>query len=90
MVSPPPDFCGILIQNCGVVAVRVQEMATEFPHAHFISVDLVPMLPHVPKSNITFEIYDVYAGLAEPDESFDIIHARNCILSVSPTNGAPG
>ncbi|KAL5632048.1 hypothetical protein ACGC1H_000166 [Rhizoctonia solani] len=60
----------------------VQEMATEFPHAHFISLDLVPMLPHVPRPNITFEVYDLYAGLAEPDESFDIIHARDCLNSI--------
>ncbi|KAH7335831.1 S-adenosyl-L-methionine-dependent methyltransferase [Rhizoctonia solani] len=60
----------------------VQEMATEFPHAHFVSLDLVPMLPHVPRPNVTFEVYDLYAGLAEPDESFDIIHARDCINSI--------
>ncbi|CEL58666.1 hypothetical protein RSOLAG1IB_08729 [Rhizoctonia solani AG-1 IB] len=60
----------------------VQEMASEFPHAQFISLDLVPMIPHVPRPNITFEVYDLYAGLAEPDESFDIIHARDCINSI--------
>ncbi|EUC58385.1 methyltransferase domain protein [Rhizoctonia solani AG-3 Rhs1AP] len=60
----------------------VQEMATEFPHAHFISLDLVPMLPHVPRPNVTFEVYDLYAGLAEPDQSFDIIHARDCLNSI--------
>lgn len=60
-------------------------MASEFPHAEFISLDLVPMVPHVPRSNITFEVYDLYAGLAEPDESFDIVHAWDCVATVSPT-----
>jgi hypothetical protein len=69
---------------------RVQEMASEFPHAQFISLDLVPMIPHVPRPNITFEVYDLYAGLAEPDESFDIIHARDCINSVSQQPTFPG
>jgi hypothetical protein len=62
-------------------------MATEFPHAHFVSLDLVPMVPHVPRSNITFEVYDLYAGLAEPDDSFDIVHARDCISAVSSAKG---
>ncbi|KAG8702589.1 hypothetical protein FRC09_004657 [Ceratobasidium sp. 395] len=60
----------------------VQEVAAEFPHAHFISLDVVPMIPHVPRPNITFEVYDLYAGLAEPDDSFDVVHARDCIGSV--------
>ncbi|QRV97137.1 methyltransferase domain protein [Ceratobasidium sp. AG-Ba] len=60
----------------------VQEVAAEFPHAHFISLDVVPMIPHIPRSNITFEVYDLYAGLAEPDESFDVVHARDCLDSV--------
>ncbi|KAF8600166.1 S-adenosyl-L-methionine-dependent methyltransferase [Ceratobasidium sp. AG-I] len=60
----------------------IHEVAEEFPHAEFISLDVVPMVPHEPKPNVTFEVYDLYAGLAEPDESFDIIHARDCINSV--------
>ncbi|KAG9120782.1 hypothetical protein FRC07_003590, partial [Ceratobasidium sp. 392] len=59
-----------------------QEVAAEFPHAHFISLDVVPMIPHIPRSNITFEVYDLYAGLAEPDDSFDVIHARDCLGAV--------
>jgi len=60
----------------------IQEVADEFPHAEFISLDVVPMVPHIPRPNVTFEVYDLYAGLAEPDESFDIIHARDCLNSI--------
>ncbi|QRW24045.1 methyltransferase domain protein [Rhizoctonia solani] len=77
--TPHPRVLDIRTQQ----GTWVQEMASEFPHAQFISLDLVPMIPHVPRPNITFEVYDLYAGLAEPDESFDIIHARDCINSVA-------
>ncbi|KAG8694199.1 hypothetical protein FRC08_008633 [Ceratobasidium sp. 394] len=60
----------------------VQEVSAEFPHAHFISIDVVPMLPHTQRPNVTFEVYDVYAGLAEPDDSFDVIHARDCLDAI--------
>ncbi|KAG9086797.1 hypothetical protein FRC06_002870 [Ceratobasidium sp. 370] len=60
----------------------VHEVAAEFPHAEFISIDFVPMIPHTPRPNVAFEVYDVYAGLAEPDDSFDVIHARDCLNSV--------
>ncbi|KAF8750619.1 putative methyltransferase [Rhizoctonia solani] len=76
--TPHPRVLDIRTQQ----GTWVQEMASEFPHAQFISLDLVPMIPHVPRPNITFEVYDLYAGLAEPDESFDIIHARDCINSI--------
>lgn len=55
----------------------VQEMATEFPHVDFVSLDFSPMAPHTPRRNITFEVYDLYAGLAEGDASFDMIHVRH-------------
>ncbi|KAG8682609.1 hypothetical protein FRC09_016651, partial [Ceratobasidium sp. 395] len=54
----------------------VQEMAQEFPHVDFLSVDNVPLTPHIPRSNITFEVYDLYNGIVAPDESFDIVHMR--------------
>ncbi|KAG9119610.1 hypothetical protein FRC07_005297, partial [Ceratobasidium sp. 392] len=55
----------------------VQEMATEFPHVEFVSLDVSPMAAHIPRENISFEVYDLYAGLAEPDASFDMVHVRH-------------
>ncbi|CAE6466271.1 unnamed protein product [Rhizoctonia solani] len=55
----------------------VQEMASEFPHVEFVSLDFSPMAAHTPRENITFEVYDLYAGLAEADASFDMVHVRH-------------
>ncbi|KAG8738135.1 hypothetical protein FRC10_007257 [Ceratobasidium sp. 414] len=51
----------------------VQEMAQQFPHVDFLSVDNVPLTSHVPRSNIAFEVYDLYNGFAAPDASCDVI-----------------
>jgi hypothetical protein len=37
---------------------RVQEMAKEFPHVHFVSADVALIINHAPTENITFEVYD--------------------------------
>ncbi|CAE6437076.1 hypothetical protein BN14_06927 [Rhizoctonia solani AG-1 IB] len=54
-----------------------QEMAVEFPHCDIVSVDIAPIVTHTPRANITFEVYDLYAGVAEPDESFDYVSCRH-------------
>ncbi|CUA71324.1 hypothetical protein RSOLAG22IIIB_09506 [Rhizoctonia solani] len=54
-----------------------QEMAVEFPHCDIVSVDIAPIVAHTPRANVTFEVYDLYAGVAEPDESFDYISCRH-------------
>ncbi|QRW24042.1 methyltransferase domain protein [Rhizoctonia solani] len=53
------------------------EMAEEFPHCDVVSVDIAPIVTHTPRANLTFEVYDLYAGVAEPDESFDYISCRH-------------
>ncbi|CAE6403472.1 unnamed protein product [Rhizoctonia solani] len=55
----------------------VQEMASEFPHVQFVSLDFSPMVAHTPRENIIFEVYDLYSGLAEADASFDMVHVRH-------------
>ncbi|KAH7335827.1 S-adenosyl-L-methionine-dependent methyltransferase [Rhizoctonia solani] len=59
-----------------------QEMATEFPHCDIVSVDIAPITVHIPCPNISFEVYDLYAGIAEPDESFDYVSCRHVQLHV--------
>ncbi|QRV85177.1 methyltransferase domain protein [Ceratobasidium sp. AG-Ba] len=72
-----------LITNCGTWA---QEMAKEYPTATFVSVDVKPLRAFVPHPRITFEVYDLYAGIAEPDASFDVVHARECVPSTKNFN----
>ncbi|KAJ1311428.1 hypothetical protein OPQ81_009917 [Rhizoctonia solani] len=55
----------------------VREMAAEFPQVDFTSVDIVPLVPHPRRENILgYEVYDVYNGIAEADDTFDVIHLR--------------
>ncbi|KAG9101158.1 hypothetical protein FS749_009877 [Ceratobasidium sp. UAMH 11750] len=64
---------------CGTWA---QEMAAEFPHCDITSVDIAPVTTHKPRPNLAFEVYDLYAGVAEPDESFDYVSCRHVQLAV--------
>ncbi|CEL57731.1 hypothetical protein RSOLAG1IB_02475 [Rhizoctonia solani AG-1 IB] len=61
----------------------VREMAAEFPHVDFTSVDLVPIVPHTRCANILgYEVYDVYNGVAEVDDTFDVIHLRYSMTKI--------
>ncbi|KAF8605137.1 hypothetical protein BDV93DRAFT_605622 [Ceratobasidium sp. AG-I] len=58
----------------------VREMAAEFPRVDFISIDSIPLVPHVQSPNIlSYEVYDLYNGIAEGDESFDLVHLRHIV-----------
>ncbi|KAG8688120.1 hypothetical protein FRC09_013099 [Ceratobasidium sp. 395] len=72
-----------VITNCGT---WVQEMAEEYPSARFLSIDVKPLLPFDPHPRIAFEVYDVYAGIAEPDATFDVVHARQCVTTTKNFN----
>lgn len=50
-----------------------QEMAAEFPHVQFRSVDIAPIIAHVPQQNILFEVYDIGEGLMVEDNSQDCV-----------------
>ncbi|KAF8609774.1 hypothetical protein BDV93DRAFT_518528 [Ceratobasidium sp. AG-I] len=55
----------------------VREMAAEFPHVDFTSVDTVPLVPHAQSRNILgYEVYDFYNGIEEADESFDLVRVK--------------
>ncbi|KAG8715329.1 hypothetical protein FRC11_004631 [Ceratobasidium sp. 423] len=51
----------------------VQEMAQEFPHVHFLSLDMAPIVDHIPRANVTFEVYDISTGILESNEAFDFV-----------------
>lgn len=61
----------------------VREMAAEFPHVDFTSIDTVPLVPHARCSNIlSYEVYDLYNGIAEEDELFDVVHLRYAMSKI--------
>ncbi|KAG8718088.1 hypothetical protein FRC08_005975 [Ceratobasidium sp. 394] len=51
----------------------VQEMATEFPHVQFRSLDVAPIMSHVPRPNVVFEVYNFGGGLLLDDSSQDVV-----------------
>ncbi|KAG8681126.1 hypothetical protein FRC08_015824 [Ceratobasidium sp. 394] len=61
-------------------------MAEEYPAASFLSIDIKPLLPFDPHPRIVFEVYDLYAGIAEADASFDVVHARQCVTTTKNFN----
>ncbi|KAG8778063.1 hypothetical protein FRC12_025194 [Ceratobasidium sp. 428] len=58
----------------------VQEVSREFPDADFVSLDSLPLTAHRPCPNVVFEVYDLYNGFAEPDNSFDVVHVRHAVV----------
>ncbi|KAG8692618.1 hypothetical protein FRC08_009636 [Ceratobasidium sp. 394] len=64
----------------------VQEMTKIYPNATFVSVDIKPLVAHMPHANVSFEVYDLYAGIAEPSSSFDVVHARQCVTLTKDFN----
>jgi len=65
-------------------AFRADEMAVEFPHVDFLSLDTVPMVAHTPRANVIYEVYNILNGIEEPDSSFDFVHARHTVTAVCP------
>ncbi|KAG8768706.1 hypothetical protein FRC12_005420 [Ceratobasidium sp. 428] len=58
----------------------VQDMAKDYPHVEFTSVDNTPLVQHIPRPNISFEIYDLYNSIAEQSNKFDIVHLRHAAM----------
>ncbi|KAG9093581.1 hypothetical protein FRC06_011457 [Ceratobasidium sp. 370] len=56
-----------------------EETAVKFPGVGIISIDVVPTIPHQPRANLQYEVYDIHEGIIEADETFDIVHARHSI-----------
>jgi hypothetical protein len=52
-------------------------MAKEFPHVQFRSLDVAPIIAHMPRRNIIFEVYDFTTGLLVEDNSQDAVFLNN-------------
>ncbi|KAG8695103.1 hypothetical protein FRC08_008036 [Ceratobasidium sp. 394] len=59
--------------------IWAEETAMRFPQVDVTSVDVVPTISHFPRTNLHYEVYDVHEGIMEPDETFDVVHARHSI-----------
>ncbi|KAG8784651.1 hypothetical protein FRC12_018447 [Ceratobasidium sp. 428] len=72
-----------LVTNSGT---WVHEMAEIYPNATFLSLDVKPLTAFEPHPKIGFEVYDIYAGIAEPDVSFDVVYARQTVTLAKDYN----
>ncbi|QRV90570.1 methyltransferase domain protein [Ceratobasidium sp. AG-Ba] len=59
----------------------IQAMAAGFPHVQFRTLDIVPMVPHVPRHNVIFEVHDFTERILLEDESQDVVFL-NFVLEV--------
>ncbi|QRV81382.1 methyltransferase domain protein [Ceratobasidium sp. AG-Ba] len=64
----------------------VNEMAETYPTATFTSLDIKPLVPHVPHIRIDFQVYNFPAGILEPDNTFDLVHLRQGVLATKDFN----
>ncbi|CEL58727.1 hypothetical protein RSOLAG1IB_08773 [Rhizoctonia solani AG-1 IB] len=62
--------------QCGLWA---DEIAVKYPNADIKSIDVAPTVAHHPRHNLHHEVYDIHAGILEPTEAFDIVHARHSV-----------
>ncbi|ORX57591.1 S-adenosyl-L-methionine-dependent methyltransferase [Hesseltinella vesiculosa] len=58
------------------------EVATDFPSAEVVGVDIVDIFPKTHPTNTTFELGNVVDGLAYPDNSFDVVNMRFFLLAL--------
>ncbi|QRV82717.1 methyltransferase domain protein [Ceratobasidium sp. AG-Ba] len=65
-----------VLDICTRSGTWVKELANERPDVDFVSVDLAPMAPHTPNTNIEFEVYNILDGIRAPDATFDMVHCR--------------
>ncbi|QRW12815.1 methyltransferase domain protein [Ceratobasidium sp. AG-Ba] len=74
MIAPVEGRKRRVVQVGTRTGAWVQAMATEFPDVEFYTVDVVPMIPHVPRPNVVFQTeikYRVQAMATEfPDVEF--------------------
>ncbi|KAG9099669.1 hypothetical protein FRC06_004963 [Ceratobasidium sp. 370] len=67
-----------LVTNSGT---WVNEMASTYATPKFTSLDTKPLVRHSPHARINFQVYDFYAGIVEPDSSFDLVHLRQGVFA---------
>jgi hypothetical protein len=65
------------------MSYRTQNIAIEFPHVQFRSLDVVPLIAHAPRANIVFEVYDFTEGLMLEDASQDVVFLNIVMEMVS-------
>ncbi|KAJ1307264.1 hypothetical protein OPQ81_001377 [Rhizoctonia solani] len=87
VLQPRQGYKPRILDLCTRNGAWVQEMAQEFPHAQFLSLDLAPIIDHVPRANVIFEVYDISTGILESDETFDFIRIAHITEIVKDVPG---
>ncbi|QRV93076.1 methyltransferase domain protein [Ceratobasidium sp. AG-Ba] len=64
----------------------VKEMAETYSTATFTSLDIKPLVAHVPHPRIDFQVYNFPVGILEPDNTFDLVHVRQGVLATKDFN----
>ncbi|KZS96710.1 hypothetical protein SISNIDRAFT_450438 [Sistotremastrum niveocremeum HHB9708] len=65
----------------------LEELSFEFPHVHWKGIDFVPTRHPRPSEDydgypVTYEVYNYAEGIRCPDETFDLVHARNTLATI--------
>ncbi|EIN05108.1 S-adenosyl-L-methionine-dependent methyltransferase [Punctularia strigosozonata HHB-11173 SS5] len=83
LLSPDGGEGDICVLDLGTGTGRwVMEMAHQYPTAHFVGIDIVPIYPASDFENVTFQLGNIMEPLNFANESFDIVHARCISTSV--------
>ncbi|KAG9118721.1 hypothetical protein FRC07_006635 [Ceratobasidium sp. 392] len=80
VLTPDPRRRKRVLDLVTLEGTWVQEVSRDFPDVDFVSLDSLPLTPHRPCPNVVFEVYDLYNGFAEPDNSFDVVHVRHAVV----------
>ncbi|KAL7411266.1 S-adenosyl-L-methionine-dependent methyltransferase [Mrakia frigida] len=70
----------VLDLGCGMDGLWCTSMATRFPSAEVIGVDLFPVSLEFAPPNTEFHVFDVHNGLPFDTEYFDVVHVRGATL----------
>ncbi|QRW03151.1 methyltransferase domain protein [Ceratobasidium sp. AG-Ba] len=73
ILAPIPDRKRQALELGTRTGTWTQAISAEFPHVQFRSLDVIPMIPHIPRPNVIFEVYDFTEGLMLEDNSQDVV-----------------
>ncbi|QRV95859.1 methyltransferase domain protein [Ceratobasidium sp. AG-Ba] len=71
------------VTNSGI---WVNEMAEIYSNTSFTSLDIKPLVPHTPHPRIDFQVYDFQTGIMQPDNTFDLVHLWQGVLTTKNFN----
>lgn len=82
MLAPTPGRERRALELGTRAGTWIQSMSVAFPHVQFHTVDIVPIIPHVPRHNVIFEVYDFTKKLFLEDNSQDVVFLNGVLETV--------